>query len=550
MKLLCGVAFAMLSMTPAFAQNASNAKPTGQITKCGDDATNTYELVSAGGPTTWREVHYPEVGRPYYDEQYPVTTCENAIRRFPLKCVNQTGATVSAQKCYEGGSASAMDKWSRANPTLDVQQGGDDELFATEQKYLGACAKTDYTWKSQAPSTADVCGTRTVPLEVTCIKVASGQNTWDESLCDPKTRPAATKEVTSREGCGYDFTATAWSEVPPSCGQVTQTRQVACVGPDGETASEQKCASYLTIGADRYTSPQGVPVSEFWSKGMYPWNLGSNDAGNHILIYRMPQLCDVGDPDAVQAACDLRWNTEGGAIQPYIRPKTTQTVSDSRSCNVDPAAQYEGYHWNTPTYVPDKESTCGPNTKTGRVFCIQDEGGAEVDNSLCDPAKKPEATVPFDDTSACVPVVEEPTPAPTPPDTTPPPPEVVAVPDQGPPAEIQVGYCNYTSSGGGRYACGVRDNYRPGPAAPYPREICTGAIIAGAEGDAVGDVLGTPMAGAGWTTQPRLDKVAGARCVVHMRYGYSNDRNAGWQSVYFNGPPSGVPGGLFIGKKP
>jgi len=545
--LLCGVAFTMLAITPAAAQ-AQNAKPTDQLTQCGPDATNTYQVVGDGPPSIWRDVRYPEVGAPEYDPTYPVAICNNGIRQIPLKCVDQKGATADIEKCQSGGGNSAAEKWRVANQNLRLLQNyGNNTLYATEQKNLGSCPAGTYTWKSSAPDISGVCGTQDVPVTVTCIKVDTGENTWNPSLCDAATKPTGTKTITSTQGCGYDFTAGPWSEIPPSCGQVTQTREVKCVGPDGVEVPEAKCASYLTIGVDKYHSPQGVPVSEFWSQGMYPWPLGSPIAsGNNILIYRMPSACNVGGPEEVHAECDMKYNTEGGGMQPYIFPKSSRIVTDARSCVADPTATYDEYHWNDPTYVVDKENVCGSNTKTGRVFCMKNEDGAEVDSTLCDPSKKPQTQITFQDESGCAPA---PTPAPTP--TPPPPePEIVPVPAAGPPAQIQVGYCNYTSSGGGRYACGVRDNYRPGPAAPYPREMCTGTVVAGAEGDAVGEVLGTPRAGAGWATPPRLDNIAGARCVVHMRYGYSNDGNAGWQSVYFSGPPSGVPGGLFIGKKP
>lgn len=47
-----------------------------------------------------------------------------------------------------------------------------------------------------------------------------------------------------------------------------------------------------------------------------------------------------------------------------------------------------------------------------------------------------------------------------------------------------------------------------------------------------------------------LEKVAGAKCVVHCRMGYSDSNGAGWAGVYYSGPATGREGGVFIGKKP
>jgi hypothetical protein len=47
-----------------------------------------------------------------------------------------------------------------------------------------------------------------------------------------------------------------------------------------------------------------------------------------------------------------------------------------------------------------------------------------------------------------------------------------------------------------------------------------------------------------------VQQVAGARCVVHTKFGYSDSAQALWDSIYYDGPPTGRAGGEFIGRKP
>lgn len=389
---------------------------------------------------------------------------------------------------------------------------------------FATCDQADYVWKSVPGSTSGVCGTQDVAVAVSCINAATGA-TVDDGQCSAYSKPATSRRVTSTDGCSFDYSASAWSVVPPSCGEVTQTRAVRCVGADGSTATEASCANSLTPPADRLAT--GISTNEYWSKGPYPW---TGAAGNSITIWKMPSPCDVGQPEDVRKECEARYVGKNGTNQSYLRPRESRTVSDSRSCVTTPADQYAGFRWNDPTYVPDRTGVCGENTRTARVFCMRESDGQEVESSLCDASKKPASRQTFQDASGCTPPPEIQNPAPT---------------------EIQLGTCNYTSSGGGRYACGDRYTYRPGPAAPYASELCSGNVLAGGDrSDLLDGNYQTPMAGKGWSKQPVLEKVAGAKCVVHWRLGYSDSNSAGWASVYYSGPATGREGGVFIGKKP
>lgn len=573
--LLCGVALAFAA-SPAIAQNAP--VQTRQVCTNG----NTWHLVNDGAPSAWRQVKHYEMSPPPpwespYDPSMPLANCGDAVQQIPLKCVNQNGEKTTGNECimYQGSSTPLMDyehdhpNWT-ARKTNTANDGYAYE--ATQYTQYDSCDKRTYVWTSTDGSDSAICGTGQINVQVDCIDYETKQPAY-WGYCDAAKKPDTTKTVTSNAGCGYDYKTSAWSAIPEaSCGQVQQTRTVTCVGPDGQPAPEASCGNYLTPPGDRIA--QGIPSSEFWSKGAYPWpDVGSsNPAGNNIFVWRMPTACDVGTPDKVRLECEARYYQKAGFQQSYLRPKESRLVSSSTSCPPTPtptpgsSEDPVNYHWNSPAYVVDKEAVCGPNTKTGRVFCISDKDGSEVDDSLCDPSKRPPATLTFDDASGCTPTpapTPTPTPTPTPVVQEPPPVQTETVP-----VAVYSGYCRYTSSGGGRHACGYpgtaaqwadlsknqyqREWKQKGAASPY--EMCTGNIIAGdPAGEFVGDYPAPTLypAGKNWSIIPTSPAMKNAKCAVWFKLGYNDNGNqTSWAAIYFDGPPTGVEGGHYINKKP
>ena len=175
------------------------------------------------------------------------------------------------------------------------------------------------------------------------------------------------------------------------------------------------------------------------------------------------------------------------------------------------------------------QSVAGPceGGQTRNVVTCNDTGsGLAVDASRCNASMRPPAFGTCSTQTAVTPK-----------------PPVVSIP------EVQVGWCGYTSSGGGRYACGPFEDGSAKAAFaaswPYPSDLCTGREIRSAT---------TAMAGGkNWTISPLTQPVAGARCVIHMKSGYSGHKSSDrptWESHYYDGPPTGNPGGTFINKKP
>lgn len=395
-----------------------------------------------------------------------------------------------------------------------IDARNDPWIATVKPTNLPGCSAGSFSWKTSSDAPSNICGTQTVPVVSTCVD-GSG-TTIADSLCDAGSRPAATRTVTSSDGCVADYQTTAWSTAAPTCGNVVQTRTVTCVGADGKDMGDTTCALRLTPPEGR--DPAQIADAEYWSKGVYAWPNVSN-----ARIWRMPTACDVASsPGEVAKECQLVYVSKTGVNQPYLRPLASRTVEDRRACQSEAGASY---HWNDPTYVPDKVGMCGTNTRTGVVKCL-DGSGAQVADSLCDAASKPPATQTFEDRSGCIGS-----------DQT-----GVQI------AQIQLGTCNATS-GGGRYACGPRGNYRNGPTAPWPNELCSGKLVYGnVDGNYVGDPDYGTTSTKGWATPPKLLKVPGARCVVHWKVGYSDSPYPGWVSAYYDGGPTGKQGGMFIGR--
>ena len=567
-----------------------------------------YKLVPDGAVGPWRRMEDDLF--PRYVPDAPVSTCGIVGRVTPLKCIQvSSGSTVEMSKCDYPNDAYFNFSAENVNRTL-TQVAPSYSFFSLEKSNLGACGYDQYEWEKQ-PNEFGVCGTAMVDVYARCVDKATRRPVYDESSCNPGLRPTGQEEVTSTAGCTYDYSVGALTMPPESCGAAQKTRAVTCQGGDGKIAGEGDCANFLA----RF-SPFGQVV-----------NYGE-DPVESVFVYGMPSACAGLDGKALSDECELLTNEEAGAR--YLRPRSTIVFQDARSCQTETPPEYE---WRTGAFAPVRDSVCGTNTRTATSSCFDKASNAQVDDALCDPAKKPLGSETFDDASGCATQTSSAicgdapsqldrsafgscvsrvgvggadkqwsvnltravtladgskafcvtsngpsfngaaqpdrqicgdeenglsyiaiegtgvcassnlpscTPAPTPTPTPPP----------GPPKEFRLGTCNYTS-GSSKYACGPRANYRPGPAAPYPHDICSGTILAGSETDFT-EAYQTPNAGPNWNKAPNpIVNVPGAQCVVHWRsYGYSNQTQQGWETVYFSGPPTGVADGLFIGPKP
>jgi hypothetical protein len=198
----------------------------------------------------------------------------------------------------------------------------------------------------------------------------------------------------------------------------------------------------------------------------------------------------------------------------------------------------EGYNESYVCYKSDNPQSIGGGT----CFANANSSGC---SGFMTPTGTPSCTAPTP-TPVATPT---PTPTPTPVSTT--------------PISVTAGYCRYTSSGGGRHACGewAQGLTYSNVVVPGPKDFCTGNLIAGYEASyIIGQSTSPPdPLGMDWSTRsnyhwgiaPTLRDVPGAKCVFSWKTGYSgewkNDQPF-WVSAYYDGPPTGTQGQTWIKK--
>ena len=477
---------------------------------------------------------------------------------------------------------------------------------------LPACPAGKYVWRRSQADTGSVCGTQQVPTSYYCVDAENGDRYVTDDFCKVSEKPTeVSTPVTSYEGCSYDYAVDAWTLPEKSCGQAIKVRTVTCQRPDGTTVADSFCENYFSqTGSEGYGGihPNGDDARPSYQIQHMPsvCNLGGYsailDECDATPVYQDEYSGDVWaalKPKSSQTFDDARscgtetptddkpvyeWktsaftpelsrvcgtNTRAGKVF-CVRKGDGVEVADSFCPAESKPASSEKFS-DVSGCVPGGVAQCQPSTVTdaqrsaaqsclsgagatgsltrvvslgggGTAYCVQ--GGPS--RQLCAPGdwnggnyvsndSRPVDYVETEGQGVCAGQVQSCEKAP----------EVYA------PAQIRVGWCGYTSSGGGRYACGDRITYRDsnGPAAPQFSDLCSGRHLAGAlTDDTLDGNYKTPMAGKGWTKAPVVEKVEGARCVVHRRIGYSDSNQSGWQSTYFDGPAAGQDG-LYISKK-
>lgn len=538
--ILCSTAILLAQVGTANAQN--NQKPVTELNMC--EGTGEYRLVDAGAPGAWLQPTQNNWGgymSQSYDANNPPATCDTGLRAIPLKCVTTFGEEDSTfQNCTSGRQMddySALHNFSRSiYYEYDYETGQISGMNAVESQNMGACQGDQYAWSISPPDTRGICGTGTVTNVFNCINVRTKAMS-NTAFCNAADRPSATREITSTEGCDHEYIAGNWSVSPPSCGQAMQTREVYCQASSGERGSDTNCARSLMPNLDDYHEPEEFDSYNWGSEYGMDWGVGED-----VRIFRIPYICLGENTDAMIANCEAVNRSDLNWENPYhVRPRTVRYFNDTRACGEDdPSENYAEYEWAAPVYIPDAP-TCGTNVRRTEVRCLSKSSGSEVDQSLCNPAARPPAEVEFEDTSSCPKApAEESDPTPAPPTAA---------------QEVDLGPCRYTSGGGsGRHACGygtyLSASSNP---APLPSELCAGTLLSGSIGanNDLGGYDNISPGGRGWSQRPVAREVAGAQCVVHMRYmGYSDSNETMWKSFYFSGPRTSKQGGIFIGRKP
>ncbi len=382
---------------------------------------------------------------------------------------------------------------------------------------------------------AAVCGSVTRAQALTCM-TSTGDKAKDAAACEPTARK--TYETRNRTtvyrapGTAYEY----YTAETQMLGSVPIADTVRLSGDIYDTCLQITELQIYVNGVNMALASNGGVVS---ATAPYQWNSGSELANDGSMVTMYHSTCSGGNNLSIRLASPGRIerivvygrNDEWGRRDIYkyqVMNGSTVTASGQIDARNKPGTAQMGGSCEPQTYEwRSVAGVCEGGQARNAVTCNDKTSGSPVDASLCNASMRPPA---FENCSTQTSVTPKP--------------PVVSIP------EVQVGWCGYTSSGGGRYACGPFENDGSAKAAfaaswPYPSDLCTGREIKSAT---------TAMAGGkNWTISPLTQQVAGARCVIHMKSGYSGQKSGDrpmWESHYYDGPPTGNPGGTFINKKP
>lgn len=395
-------------------------------------------------------------------------------------------------------------------------------------------ASTYRTTKTDAPGGFDptgqtaTCGSVTRAIPLTCV-TSTGVRAADQAACEPNARSAYERKnlvtVYRAPGTGFDYyvadtrtvgsapVATAvkiTTDIVDGCLQISELEAYSN-GVNVALASQGSTVTATPPYNGDVTASRATDGSR--TGGMYH---STCTGGNYLVV-------TFSTPVRVDSLAIYGRNDEWGRRDLYgyqVLNGSTVVASgqmDGRNrtgtATLGGSCQAQTFKWRSVA------GACEGGRAAATVTCHDAANGQQVDESRCSPSMRPPTFTTCNTQTS-----------------------VTSIP------EVQVGWCGYTSSGGGRYACGPMPDGFPkvGQVAswPYPSELCTGKQIA------VGD--GT-LSTKNWGTQPVTPYVEGAKCVIQTKEGYSGhwsrDRPT-WVPYYYDGPPTGRPGGTYIRKKP
>ena len=375
------------------------------------------------------------------------------------------------------------------------------------------------------------CGSVTRAMPLVCV-TSTGARASDQSACEATARTSYERRnrtsVYRAPGTAYEY-YTAETRTVGSVPMATRLRittdivstclQIREVEAYAGGANVALASAGATVSATQpYNNDYGGSGPQYVNDGTLNGMYHSTcSGGNYVDIafaqpVRIDRIAITGRPDEYGARDVYGYQLFNGSTQ----VGTGQIDSRGKVGDASPGGSCDAqtFEWRA---IPGQ---CVSGQAQNTISCHDAGTGAVVDASRCNASMRPAATTVCSTQTTTV----------------------ASIP------EVRVGWCGYTSSGGGRYACGpVEDGFaRVGQVAswPYPSELCTGRLIK--EGDGV-------LAGKNWVNAPVTQPVDGARCVIQMKAGYSGhwkDDRPSWVPLYYDGPPTGHPGGTYIRKKP
>ncbi|XP_062962858.1 ADAMTS-like protein 4 isoform X1 [Cynocephalus volans] len=201
------------------------------------------------------------------------------------------------------------------------------------------------------------CGPGTQHRQLHCRQeFGGGGSSVPPERCGHLPRPSITQPCQLHH-CGHWEVGSPWSQCSVRCGRGQRSRQVRCVGNNGDEVSEQECASGPPPPPSREACDMG-PCTTAWFHSDWSSKC-SAECGTGIQ--RRSVVC-LGSGEALRADQEeVGAGTSEHSCPPGSRPP------DMRACSLGPCEMT--WCWYTGPWG-ECSSECGPGTQRRDIICV------------------------------------------------------------------------------------------------------------------------------------------------------------------------------------
>ncbi|XP_058516185.1 ADAMTS-like protein 4 [Ochotona princeps] len=204
------------------------------------------------------------------------------------------------------------------------------------------------------------CGPGTQHRQLHCRQeFGGGGSSVSPERCGHLPRPNTTQPCQLRL-CGHWEVSSPWSQCSVRCGRGHRSRQVRCVGSNGDAVSERECASGSPKPPSREACDMG-PCTTAWFHSDWSSKC-SAECGTGIQ--RRSVVC-LGSGDTLRAGQEEAGAQNSGQSCPGSRP------ADMRACSMGPCERVQ--RWYTGPWT-ECSSECGSGTQHRNVICVSKLG--------------------------------------------------------------------------------------------------------------------------------------------------------------------------------
>lgn len=287
----------------------------------------THARTSLGSAGYWKQVGHSECS----------ASCGKGVWRPVFLCISrESGEELDEQSCATGARPPASPEPCHGPPCPPYWEAGE--------------------WTSCSRS----CGPGTQHRQLLCRQeFGGGGSSVPPERCGHLPRPNITQPC-QLHLCGHWEISSPWSQCSVLCGRGQRSRQVRCVGSNGDEVSKQECASGPPPPPSRETCDMG-PCTTAWFHSDWsskcPAECGTGIQRRSVVCLRSGETLQ-GDQEAgagsAEQGCPLR-----------SRPP------DMRACSLGPCERT--WRWYTGPWS-ECSSECGSGTQHRDIICVSKLG--------------------------------------------------------------------------------------------------------------------------------------------------------------------------------